>query len=114
MGSLPSEIRFQLALCHVERPQLVIVFGFVFLPGFLKSDGFQLVRSGLAGFVIVHHAQQLVQLLDAGLLCRCRFFQRIDLVLHGVKRTFQIVHGVKFFRLQKAERLGVGRGEREE
>ena len=42
------EVRFLLALCHVESPQLVIVFGFVFLPGFLKSDGFQLVRSGLA------------------------------------------------------------------
>ena len=99
------KIRFQLALCHVEHPQLVIVFRFVLLPGFLKADGFQLIRSGLARLVIVHHAQQFIHLLDVGLLCRCRFFQSIDLVLHGVKRVFQIVHGVKIFGLQEAERL---------
>lgn len=93
------EIRFQLALCHVECPQLIVVFRFVLLPGFLKADGFQLVRSGLAGFVIVHHAQQRVHFFDTSLLCGSRLFQRVDLVLHGMKRVFQIIHGVEIFGL---------------
>ena len=45
----------------------------------------------------------------AGLLCRCRLFQRVDLILHGMKRSFQIVHGVKIFGLQEVERLSVTR-----
>ena len=62
------EIRFQLALCHVERPQRIVMLRLVLLAGFFKTDGFQLVRSGLARLVVVHHPQQFVHFFDTGLL----------------------------------------------
>ena len=60
------EIRFQLALCHVERPQRIVMLRLVLLAGFFKTDGFQLVRSGLARLVVVHHPQQFVHFFDTG------------------------------------------------
>ena len=99
-------LSFQLALGHVEQPQLLIMLGLVLLTGFLKADGFQLVGNWLSGFVVIRHAKQLVQLFDAGLFPGCRLFQRVDFSLHGMQSCVQIVSGVEVFGFQIADRLG--------
>ena len=91
---------FQLALSHVKCPQHVLMLCLVFLTRFLKADGFQLVGNGFALLVVVRHAEQLVQFLDAGLFPGCRFFQRVNLFLHRVQQRVQILGGAELLGFQ--------------
>ena len=57
--------------------------------------------------IILCHAKQLVQFLDAGLLLHGRRFHCADAVLHGMQRGIQIIGGKKLLLLQKAERIRI-------
>ena len=57
--------------------------------------------------MILCHAQQLIQLLDAGLLSPGRRLHCVDAVLHGMQRGIQIIGGKKLLLLQKAERIRI-------
>ena len=79
----------------------------VFLSGFFKTDTSQLIRNRFSIDIILCHAQQLVQFLDAGLPFPGRRFHCADAVLHGMERGIQIIGGKKLLRLQKAERIRI-------
>ena len=79
----------------------------VFLSGFFKTDASQLIRNRFSIDIILCHAKQLVQFLDAGLLLHGRRFHCADAVLHGMQRGIQIIGGKKLLLLQKAERIRI-------
>ena len=81
------------------------MFCLVLLTGFLKADGFQLVRNRFSGLAVICHAKQLVQFLDAGLFPGCELFQRINFALHGMQSCVQIISGVEVLGFQIADCL---------
>ena len=103
-GDFPVQpLIFQLALGHVKCPQHILMLCLVFLTGFIEADGFQLIGNGFALLVVVRHAKQFVQFLDAGLLPGCGSFQYVKLFLHGVQQRVQILGGAELFGLQIAD-----------